>query len=224
MKDSQKVGSAGALLLALMFVLILAYNVYIQVVGGSVGPANFDPAKVFAPSYTVQMGTPYVLNLGFALGVALLVLGIGDRLRQASPGLTLVFVAAGLAAAILFWASGVMGLYMMPRLASAYFEDPSTGIALRGVINVPNGLSETAQSVVGWCLLLIGWASVRTEVFSKRLGYVSALLGVIWIISFIVPDLLAPIATVISIVWAFWWRRALLQEPAKLRESSAVAG
>lgn len=98
-----------------------------------------------------------------------------------------------------------MGIVGMPSIVSA--KDAS---AFRAVMAMSLGLSTAGDTALGWALLLIGWAALKTKGLPRILSYFSVLKGVVMILEFAVQPLMI-VGLLLGIVFYPWLGIVLLR-------------
>jgi hypothetical protein len=221
MKGLQKIGAIGALLLGVAFVLLILGDAVIVPGLGLNSPADqLNPAKVFPVVATVRL----VFSIPILFGVAAILtsLALDERLQGRAPALTRIATASGLAAAVLFLATGMYSFVGLPELADAYGQNPA-GFTLANFVvadAVATGLLNAAIFASGWWVLLASWAAMQGGL-PKILNYVGLLFGVISILTFLVPPLTA-VGGFVGVVWAFWTGIALWSESPDVATTKAA--
>jgi hypothetical protein len=72
------------------------------------------------------------------------------------------------------------------------------------------GLGIAGDSALGWVLLLIGWAALKTRGLPRILSYLSVLVGVVMILEFAVQPFMF-VGLFLGIVWGLWLGVVLLR-------------
>jgi hypothetical protein len=207
-KGLQRSGGAGALLLAVSFVLLIVSNATIQPGLGLNSPADqVNPAKVLPVVSTLRL--LFSVPILFAVAFILIVVGLNDRTQGTSPGLMRLAVASGLAGAALFLASGMFAFNGLPALAGVYSQNPASvtagDLALAG--GVADGLLTGGIFAAGWFVLLASWAAMRGAL-PTILNYLGLVFGVLSIFAFAIPSF-SIVGAFVGLVWAIWLAIAL---------------
>jgi hypothetical protein len=202
MKGLQKVGAAGAVLMAISFVLLIVGNAVILPSLG-IGQADQDnPAKLLPVASTVRL--LYSIPILFAAAFTLTTLGLNERLQEQSPGLMRIATASGLGAAVLFLAAGMFAFGGLQVLGDIYARDPAsvTATDLALADQVDTGLLAAGVFAAGWWALLCNWAGLQGGL-PRLLSYLGLLFGVLGILGFAIPAV-SILGALVGIVWAVW--------------------
>ena len=218
MKSLQKVGSIGALVLALYFFLILLFVTVILPGQGFTTPESFnDPAKALASWTSSQILYLFnVLDVAFAVGLTLVVSALDGRVRRNESDTLRLSAAAGVVAIPLFLAAGMTAIIGTPQLASTYARNQaSASAAYLGMNAVLGGLHFSSAFAFGWWLVLVNWNALKMSALPKPLCYVGLVFGAASILFFAV-QLLAPVTLVLGLVWTPWLGMVLWREPTSM--------
>ena len=203
MKNLQKAGGMGALLLAVCFLLLIIANVVIPPSLGITEQADWgNPAKLSAVASASRIIG--LIQILFAVAFTLTAPGLNDRLQERSPNLMRIATASGLGGAVLFLATGMFNFAAPLSLASLYAQNPAavTTADLAVVGGVATGLITGAIFAAGWWALLASWAGLQGGL-PKILSYLGLLFGGAAILSFAIPPL-NPLSALLGIVWSAW--------------------
>lgn len=155
----------GALLLAAS---LLGYALYELVLYPAAGFPTNDYAIIIAGANTLRVG--HWLKFGYALSLAMLVVGLYPQIDEHTPTLARLAALAGAVAVVLFLASGHLGLRILAVAQATYTSRPdeaTTTILLR---TVTIALLEAATFATGWYALLLNGAALRMGFLSRPLA------------------------------------------------------
>lgn len=212
MKQFSWLSIIGALLLA---ACLIGYALYELVLYPSAGFPTTDFAVIVAGANTLRVG--HWLKFGYALSLALLIVGLYSYLNNTAPTLMRLATIAGVAAIVLFLASGQLGLRILTIAEETFAANPSEAVTTILLRTVTIALFEAATTAIGWYALLTSIAIVRTHLLSGALGLMGIVLGILFIGNSFLPNNLALTAPLASIVWAVWLALAIWQNERQTR-------
>jgi hypothetical protein len=166
----QKLGGYAAIAVVFSYITIVALAIPF---GAFVDAAKTMAAVSAAPTrfylYSLLWIIMYVLMLTtfFALR---------ERMKAAAPNLTSAMFIAVSAAAAMAFAESIINLKSIGFIISA--QDLS---AFRACLAVTEGLHWAGGHACGWVYLFLGCAILKTREFSRTLGWLSLLTGILWI-------------------------------------------
>jgi hypothetical protein len=204
----QKIGGFGSIGDAILLVIVLAIMLLVFPQLGLVGPSDWnDPVKGLDAGSASPI-TFFLFNLVMILvsiAVILIVLALQERMKVNAPNLMRIAVIGGSIACALWLSYGLIGIIGMPSIVSA--KDAS---AFRAVMAIFSGLGTAGDFAMGWVLLLIGWAALRTGGLPRILSYFSVLRGVVMILEFVAQPLMV-VGMLLGIVFYPWLGIVLLR-------------
>src|SRR4030042_3223221 len=204
----QKIGGYGSIWNAILLVSALVIIFIVAPRLGLVGQSDWnDPVKNLDAMSTSPI-TFFILDLETILcsiAYILIVLALRERMQASAPNLIRIAVIAVSITCALWLATGLIGIVSMPSIVSA--KDAS---AFRAVKAMHFGLGTAGYFGLGWTLLLIGWAALKTRGLPRILSYLSVLAGIVGILEFAVQPLMF-VALLLGIVWGLWLGGVLLQ-------------
>jgi len=204
----QKIGGYGSIGNAILLVIALVIIFIVAPRLGLVGQSDWnDPVKNLDAMSTSPI-TFFILDLETILcsiAYILIVLALRERMQASAPNLIRIAVIAVSITCALWLATGLIGIVSMPSIVSA--KDAS---AFRAVKAMHFGLGTAGYFGLGWTLLLIGWAALKTRGLPRILSYLSVLAGIVGILEFAVQPLMF-VALLLGIVWGLWLGVVLLQ-------------
>lgn len=141
----------------------------------------FDPVKMLDAyqASTMAFLVYYILGIFAAILTLLVVLALEERMRTDASQLMRLAVISASAYSALYITTMIGGFFRNEILATT--NDMS---AFRTFLVLHEFLGNAAISVLGWGLLLIGWATIRTRRLPLILGYIIFILGIGAIIQF----------------------------------------
>jgi hypothetical protein len=204
----QKLGGFGSIGSAFILAIFLVIVGLVFPRLGLVGPSDrMDPIKGIAAESASPI-TFFLLNLVLILcGIAfvLIILALRERMQANAPNV-MRLALIGVSIAFALWlASGLIGIVGMRPIVSA--KDAS---AYRALMGVYFGLVIAGDHAVGWALLLIGWAALKTRALPQILSYLSVLVGIVFILDFAAKPLM-PVSLFLCILWNVWLGVVLLR-------------
>jgi hypothetical protein len=204
----QKIGGFGSIASALIGAMALVIVGLFFPRLGLVGPGDrFDPIK----GINAESASPIVFilfNLDLILwGMAfiLIILALRERMQANAPNLMRIAVIGVATTYALMLAAGLIGILGMPSIVTA-----KDVFAYRALMGVYFGLMVGGDHAAGWAVLLIGWAALKTRSLPRILGYLSVLVGIVFIIEFAAKPLM-PVGLFLSILWGAWLGAVLLR-------------
>jgi hypothetical protein len=207
----QKIGGFASIVSAVVCAICLVFLLLVFPLLGLVGPSDWiDPVKEIAAGSASPI-TFFLFNLEYILWsitLILIVLALRERMQASAPNLMRIVVIGASISCALWLATGLIAIVGTPSIVSA--KDVSANRAVMGVFL---GLSNAGDHALGWVLLLIGWAALKTRGLPRILSYLSVLAGIIGILQFAVQPLV--FATLfLGIVWGLWLGVVLLRSKA----------
>ena len=204
----QKIGGFGSIGSAFLVAIFLVIVGLVFPRLGLVGPSDrMDPIKGIAAESASPI-TFFLLNLDLilcAIAFVLIILALRERMQANAPNVMRLAIIGVSIAYALWLASGLIGIVGMRPIVIA--KDPS---AYRALIGVWFGLVIAGDHAVGWTLLLIGLAALKTRDLSRILSYLSVLVGIVFILDFAAKPLM-PVSLFLCILWNVWLGVVLLR-------------
>jgi len=204
----QKVGGFGSIGTAILLVIALVIMLFVFPHLGLVGPSDwFDPVKGLNAASTspITFFLFNLVNILWSIAVILIVLALRERMQASAPNLMRIALIGVSIACALWLSGGLIGIVGMPSIVSA--KDVS---AYRAAMGVLFGLFSTGDHAMGWALLLIGWAALRTGGLPRILSYFSVLKGIFMILQFVAQPLMV-VEMLLGIVFYLWLGIVLLR-------------
>lgn len=222
MKQYNQIAGAGALLLA---GCLGGYAFYELVLYPGAGFPTSDYAVIVAGASTLRVG--HWLKFGYALSLAMLVIGLFPRMRDATPVLARLAALSGASSVVLFLASGQLGLHILAVAEATYATNPGEAITTILLRTVTIALFEAATFAVGWYAVLVSLSALRSGWLPRLLALIGIVLGVLHIANAFLPDSILLVAPLASIGWSLclalmlWRESADTAVPAQTRSPSA---
>ena len=217
MKTLQKSGGIAALYMAMAYIVAIPY--FLVVVNY---PAVVDPIEkviLLRDNYTSMFAMHVIVYEFVALGLIVLGLALYHRLKVESPMIAQVATAIVLIWACLLLASSMVFNYGMKAVVGLYAIDPPQAVwAWQVLETVAQGLGGAGGELLGglW-LLLVSWASSRTNALPKPLNWLGFAVAFAGLIS-VVPTLADAgiVFGLLQIIWFLWLGIVLLRDsPSK---------
>jgi hypothetical protein len=220
-RAADQIGNIGAWVLGASLIGFAWHELVLRPLAGF--PSD-DMSVIIAGANTLRVG--HLLKFGYAVGVALLTVGLYGRLRDASPGLAQLAAVAGIASVPLFIASGFVGLGTLQVVEELFPVNPAEARTTVLMRTVTGALLVGGTFAVGWFGLLAGLAGARSRRLPATLSYAAMLLGVLFILDYVLPDPVNLAAPLLTIAWAIglgiWlWRNSSIKPEAQIRPSES---
>lgn len=190
-----------------------SYVVGFVALGAFLIPAGYDPAETdpteslsFLLDHQAALHAWYlVLYLVGGAAMAVVALGVGQRLRSAEPALARVSTTLGTIWSGLLLASGMIVLVGQQAVADLHATDPDRAATVWSSVQVIADATGGGIELVGglWALV-VGWAALRTGLLPRglcRLGLVIGAAGVLTV----VPGLAEPSAVLFGLGFIAWF-------------------
>jgi hypothetical protein len=207
----QKIGGVGSIGFACLCVIYLVFFLLVFPRFGLVGPSDWiDPVKSNA-AWSTSPITIILMNLEsilLSIALILIALALRERMQAGVPNLMRIVVIGASIACVLWLASALIDITGSPSIASA--QDVS---ARRAVIAMYFGLIFAGDHALGWVLLLIGGAALKTRGLPQILSYLLMLCGILGILEFAVQPFMF-VGLILGIIWGVWLGVVLLRSKA----------
>ena len=205
----QKIGGFSSIVSAFLMVIFLVFILLVFPRLGLVELSDwFDPVKGLDAG-RASPTTFFLFNLElilWSIALILIVLALRERMQASAPNLMRIAVIGVSITCALWLAAALIVSVGMPSIVSA--QDAS---AFRAMMVVYFGLSNTGDFALGWALLLIGWAALKTKGLPRMLSYFSVLNGVVMIFNFVGGPIIIMISMLLSFVFLLWLGIVLLR-------------
>lgn len=207
----QKIGGVGSIGFACLCAIFLVFFFLLFPRLGLVESSDWiDPVKINA-AWSTSPITLVLLNLElilFSIALILIALALRERMQAGVPNLMQIVVIGVSIACALLLASALIEITVSPTIASA--QNLSTR---RAVTAICLGLMFAGDHALGWVLLLIGWAALKTRVLPRILSYLLMLYGIVAILEFAVHPFMF-VGVILGIIWGVWLGVVLLRSKA----------
>ena len=207
----QKIGGVASIGFACLCAIFLVFYFLVFPRLGLVGSSDWiDPVKINA-AWSTSPITFVLLNLEpilFSIALILIALALRERMQAGVPNLMQIVVIGVSIACALLLASALIEITTSPTIASA--QNLSTR---RAVTAMYFGLIFAGDHALGWVLLLIGWAALKTKELPRILSYLLMLYGIIAILEFAVHPFMN-VGLILGIICGVWLGVVLLRSKA----------
>ena len=207
----QKIGGVASIGFACLCAIFLVFHLVVFPRLGLVGSSDWiDPVKINAAWNTSPI-TFVLFNFEpilFSIALILIALALRERMQAGVPNLMqIVFIGVSIACALLL-AAAIIEITVSPTIASA--QNLSTR---RAVTAMYLGLIFAGDHAMGWVLLLIGWAALKTRGLPRILSYLTMLYGIVLVLEFAVHPFM-DVGVILGIIWGVWLGVVLLRSEA----------
>jgi hypothetical protein len=207
----QKIGGVASIGFACLCAIFLVfYFLVFPRLGLVVSSDWIDPVKINA-AWSTSPITFVLLNLEpilFSIALILIALALRERMQAGVPNLMQIVVIGVSIACALLLAAALIEITTSPTIASA--QNLSTR---RAVTAIYFGLIFAGDHALGWVLLLIGWAALKTKGLPRILSYLLMLYGIVAIFEFAVHPFMF-VGVILGIIWGVWLGVVLLRSKA----------
>lgn len=204
----QKIGGIASLGLSFFVVIIFATYIFMLPRLGLITPEDWhDPVKAFN-AWSASPATFYITFLAFlltALAFIPVMMAIRERMQTDAPNLiriAVIGVSIGCALWLLWALIGIIGLPLVIRTSDAS--------AYRAVEALFQCAGSAGEHALGWALLLIGWAALKTRTLPRMLSYLCVFKGVVMILK-IAVTVFGAVGLILGIVLYPWLGIVLLR-------------
>jgi hypothetical protein len=150
----------------------------------------------------------------FGCLLAVLVVGIYQRLRDQSPALIQVATLFGAVWVGLVVASGMISNIGLAYVLSTEFGSPEKAMETWGIINViVESLGGGNELIGGLWVFLLSVAAIKAKEFPLPLNYLGLVVGAAGISTVYPAEILTEIFGVTQIIWFIWLGVVLLRIP-----------
>jgi hypothetical protein len=207
----QKIGGVASLGFACLCVIYLVFHLVVFPRLGLVGPSDWiDPVKINA-AWSTSPITFVLFNfvpILFSIALILIALALRERMQAGVPNLMQIVVIGVSIACALLLAAAIIEITVSPTIASA--QNLSTRSAVTAMYL---GLIFAGDHAMGWVLLLIGWAALKTRGLPRILSYLTMLYGIVLALEFAVHPFM-DVGVILGIIWGVWLGVVLLRSEA----------
>jgi hypothetical protein len=197
----QNIGGVASLGFACLCAIFLVFHLLVFPRLGLVGPSDWiDPVKINA-AWSTSPITFVLFNfvpILFGIALILIALSLRERMQAGVPNLMqIVFIGVSIACALLL-AAAIIEMSVSPTIASA--QNLPTR---RAVTAMYVGLIFAGDHAMGWVLLVIGWAALKTRELPQILSFLTILYGIVLVLEFVVPPFMN-VGVILGILWGVW--------------------
>ena len=219
MINLQKAGGIAALIQALAYIMGFA------IIATYLNPGDTESwSSLQKLIFVLERKTGFQLWMIFiyvVFGIALVVLAVAihERLKEHSSALVQVATPFGLIWAGLVIASGMVASVGMESAAALHAKDAGQAASLWLAVGVvQKGIGGGVEIVGGLWMLLISFAALRLNEFTKALNYLGMLVGIAGLLT-IAPRLteLGAAFGLGQILWFIWIGLLLIRGTAQLK-------
>ena len=147
----------------------------------------------------------FLMYIVFGCLLAILVIGINQRLLDKCPALMQVATLFGAVWVGLVVASGMISNIGLASILNIASENPDKALEVWGVINIiVESLGGGNELIGGLWVLLLSVAAVRAKEFSLPLNCLGVVVGSAGILTVYPAEILTEIFGVSQIIWFFW--------------------
>jgi hypothetical protein len=192
----QRLGGYAAITSICVFIVYIALSILVQKRFGDIS----GPVKVMAAVSAAPAGY-YAFNMLMIVCFILLlimVFALHERMQANAPHLTRMMLIAASAGTVMVVTE------QMILLKSVEIIFPTQDVsAYRACSAIADGLHSMGGHAYGWAALLVGCAILRTSTFSRMLGWLFLLAGILLIPLFVVPQVygISHLLVCVSTVW-----------------------
>jgi hypothetical protein len=207
----QKIGGVCSIGFACLCAIFLVFFLLVCPRLGLVESSDWiDPVKVNA-AWSTSPITFVLFNfvpILFSIALILIALALRERMQAGVPNLMqVVFIGVSIACALLL-AAAIIEITVSPTIAGA--QNLATR---RAVTAMYLGLIFAGDHAMGWVLLLIGWAALKTRGLPRILSYLTMLYGIVLALEFAVHPFM-DVGVILGIIWGVWLGGVLLRSEA----------
>jgi len=183
-------------------------------------PASGTPGEKmrFLAEHQLEVSIVYLsIYVLFGVLLAILVVGVHETLKNASPPLASLASIFGAVWVGLVIASGMIYTVGLDQSVRLLDESPDTAFALwRTVSVVANSLGGGNEIVGGLWVLLVSLVALKAVLLSRTLNYLGCFVGIVGIATIYPEEVLAEIFGLSQIVWFIWLGVVILRSDAEV--------
>jgi hypothetical protein len=194
--DFRRLSGYGAIVVA---VSLVGFVIYELVLYPAAGFPTDDYGVIVAGANTLRVG--HLLKFGYAVGLALLLVGLFAQLREKSQILAQLAAISGTSVIALLVGSGMMGLRILQVAEETFGSNPQEAITTILLRSVTIALFEAAILLSGVTVLLLSLGLLRRHVVPRMLAYIGIVLGVLFILDRVLTYPLNLVSPLLAIGW-----------------------
>jgi len=197
----QKLGGIAAIAGTCLYILYRVLYIFIQARFGELD----EPAKVINAVAAAPVNF-YVLNLVYIFANVsgiIFFYALYERLKENAPHLSRIMLSTAFVGTAFYIAGSMIYIEAISMIVPV--KDVT---AYRAIDAAVSGMSSFGDHSWGWMYLLIGCAVLKTKAFSPILGWLSVIVGILWIPWFILSQfgfdmvgLFSLLPFIISTIW-----------------------
>ena len=180
-------------------------------------PQNADSAQIMSYLSDHQLSLSaitFLMYIVFGCLLAVLVIGIYQRLRDKSSALIQVATLFGAVWVGLVVASGMISNIGLASVINTASDSPDKALEVWGVINIiVEGLGGGNELIGGLWVFLLSAAAIKVKEFPLQLNCLGLLVGTAGIATVYPAEVLTEIFGVTQIIWFIWLGVVLLYSP-----------
>jgi hypothetical protein len=196
MAEYRRLTAYGAMVIALS---LIGFVVYELVLYPAAGFPTTDYGVIVSGANTLRIG--HLLKFGYAVGLALLLVGLFSQIRDESQVLAQLAAISGTGAIALLVGSGMMGLRILQVAEETFVSDPQQAITTILLRSVTIALFEAAILMSGITVLVLSLGILRVALVSRIVAYVGIVLGVLLILDRVLVFPVNFVSPLLAIAW-----------------------
>jgi hypothetical protein len=207
----QKIGGVGSIGFACLCAIFLVFHLLVFPRLGLVGESDWIDAVKINAAWSTSPITFVLFNfvpILFSIALIVIALALRERMQAGVPNLMQIVVIGVSIACALLLAAAIIEITVSPTIASA--QNLPTR---RAVTAMYVGLIFAGDHAMGWVLLLIGWAALKTRGLPRILSYLTMLYGIVLALEFAVHPFMN-VGVIVGIIWGVWLGGVLLRSKA----------
>lgn len=209
MNKLQKIGGVAAIFEAIIYVsAFVFFGAFWNF------PSDADSVQKFAflaENQVILSIVNLIMYVVFGMFLAVLVLAINERLKSKTPALAQIASIFGVVWVGLVIASGMIANIGLSAVLELSTKDPEHAMTVwRAIYLVVEGLGGGNEVVGGLWVLLLSFAALKGDEFSKKLNYFGLFVGIVGILTVYPAEVLTEIFGISQIVWFSWLGAAML--------------
>jgi hypothetical protein len=204
----QKIGGVGSIGFACLCAIFLVFHLLVFPRLGLVGESDWIDAVKINAAWSTSPITFVLFNfvpILFSIALIVIALALRERMQAGVPNLMQIVVIGVSIACALLLAAAIIEITVSPTIASA--QNLPTR---RAVTAMYVGLIFAGDHAMGWVLLLIGWAALKTRGLPRILSYLTMLYGIVLALEFAVHPFMN-VGVIVGIIWGVWLGGVLLR-------------
>ena len=219
MNNLQKLGGMAAITQAIIYVsAFIFFGAFWNF------PTNADTVQKFAFLAENQLELSIanlIMYVVFGIVLAILVLAINERLKSKTPSLSQIASLFGVVWVGLVIASGMIANIGLSAVLELSTKDPEQAMTVwRTIYLIVEGIGGGNEVVGGFWVLLLSFAALKGNAFSRTLNYFGLFVGVVGVTTIYPADVLTEIFGLSQVVWFLWLGFTMLAETTRQSKAS----